>query len=206
MTGDTRNEIILFGKKEISAAFAGLIAVLVAIVLYHYVGPAAMIIIGGSGILSWFVWLKTTYHFPVDPNRVLPLYMLLLAAELLHMGEEFLTSFPDEFSKLTGAGMTQEIFVFWFVIVGTILALLSMIGIMHHNPLSNYFLWFVIIGPGFVNGIAHFIFPVLAGTFYFPGLVTVLLPVAVGIYLAIRIYRDVKHQKTKSVGFGVQYE
>lgn len=195
MTLNAREELILFREKKISGIFAGLIVVLVSSVLYYFVGVGAMFIIGGSGAIAWAVWLKTTYQHPVDPNRVLPLYLLLLAAELLHMGEEFLTSFPDEFSKLTGASMSQEIFVFWFVIVGTILALLSMIGIMYQNPISNYFLWFVIIGPGFVNGIAHFIFPLLAGSFYFPGLITVLLPVAVGIFLAVRIYKDVKLQK-----------
>lgn len=195
MTLNSREDLIIFGDKKISAIAAGLIVISVSSVLYFFIGIGAMLIIGGSGAIAWVVWLKTTYQHPVDPNRVLPLYLLLLAAELLHMGEEFLTSFPDEFSKLTGASMTQEIFIIWFVIVGTILALLSMIGIMHQNPLSNFFLWFVIIGPGFVNGIAHFIFPLLAGTFYFPGLITVLLPVAVGIYLAVRIYKDVKNQK-----------
>ena len=185
-----RTEIILFKRREYSAVAVAAVVLLANIGLYAYVGVAPMLIIGGSLLLAFFAWLFTTYQEPANPDRVLPLYLLLIAAELLHMAEEYVTSFPEEFSALTGAGMTQDIFVVVFVMGGVILALLSAIGVMYRNPLANFYLWFVIIGPGFVNGIAHVLFPIMAGTVYFPGLVTVFLPVVIGITLALQLYRD----------------
>lgn len=185
-----RTEMILFKRKEYSALVAGVIVILVVFGLYNYVGVAPMLIIGGSMVLAYVAWLLTTYKNPADPDRILPLYLLLIIAELIHMGEEYLTSFPKEFSALTGAEMTQDVFVVVFVIGGVSLALLGAVGILYKNPLSNFIMWFVIIGPGFINGIAHVIFPLMAGTIYFPGLATVVLPVAIGVVIAIRIIVD----------------
>lgn len=187
---DERREIGIFGRREYSVAVVALVVVLANVGLYTYVGLAPALIIGGSLVLALFAWLFTTYRQPADPDRVLPLYLLLIVAELLHMAEEYLTSFPEEFSALTGAHMTQDVFVVVFVMGGVVLALLAAVGVMYRNPLANYVLWFVIVGPGFVNGIAHLLFPLMAGTVYFPGLLTVALPVAIGIVLALRIYRD----------------
>ena len=58
---------------------------------------------------------------------------------------------------------------------------------IYKNTLSNYFVWFFAVGPGIVNGIAHFVFPIIAGAFYFPGLITVLLPFIVGILLIVKL-------------------
>src|SRR5215467_13646684 len=56
-------------------------------------------------------------------------------------------------------------------------------------------MWFFLIGPvGLVNTIAHFTFPFLAGTAYFPGLLTVILPTTFGTALALRIIRDGRQQ------------
>ncbi len=56
-------------------------------------------------------------------------------------------------------------------------------GLIYKNPVANFFVWFVVIGPGVANGIAHFVFPVLAGTLYFPGLITVVFPFVASILL-----------------------
>lgn len=119
------------------------------------------------------------------------------------MAEEYLTEFPREVSELTGATMSQDTFVVVFVICGTMLALISAIGLVYGNPIANYYLWFVIIGPGFVNGIAHVLFPIMAGQYYFPGLLTVIIPVAVGIILAVRIYRYTRNGNHRASPEGI---
>lgn len=186
-------ETVLFRRREYSAVFVTLVVLIAVWALYTTVGLVPTLIIGGSGILALVVWLGTTYRQPADPEQVLLLYLLLIAAELIHMAEEYLAAFPREVSELTGATMSQDMFVVTFVIGGTMLALISAIGLVYRNPIANYYLWFVIIGPGFVNGIAHVLFPIMAGQYYFPGLLTVMMPIAVGILLAVRIYRDARN-------------
>ena len=188
-------------RNELSIAAISLVLVGVTYWLYTRVGLVPTLIIGGSAWLALGAWLFTTYRHPVEPDRVLPLYLLLIAAELVHMAEEYLTGFPHKVSELTGATMSQDIFVVAFVMGGTILALMSAAGLFYGNPFANYYLWFVIIGPGFVNGIAHIVFPIMAGTLYFPGLATVALPVIIGIMLIVRIYRDTRSaQRTEQDG------
>jgi len=64
---------------------------------------------------------------------------------------------------------------------------LAGIGLIYKNPVANFIVWFVAIGPGVANGIAHFVFPVLAGTLYFPGLITVIFPFIASILLIYRL-------------------
>lgn len=189
-TAEPHREFILFGRREYSALIVAIIVGVTNWALYSSVGFAPMVIIGGSGVVALVVWLGTTYRHPVQYHRVLPLYLVLIAAELVHMAEEYVTGFPHSVSELTGATMTQGVFVVVFVIGGTALALLSAIGLMYRNPIANYVLWFVIIGPGFVNGIAHVLFPIMAGQYYFPGLATVTIPVVVGVVLGVKVYRE----------------
>ncbi len=163
------------------------IALIVASLIYFgltRVGPVATLIIGGSAALACVAWLLTTYKKPADPDAVLPLYLLVVAFELIHMSEEAMTDFAGEFGRLFGEDFS--IFAPMVLLFGGIWVLAGY-GLIHKNPVANFFVWFVAIGPGVVNGIAHFVFPVLAGTFYFPGLVTVIFPFVASILLIKRL-------------------
>jgi hypothetical protein len=50
-------------------------------------------------VVAYGVWLVTTYRRPADPSRVLPPFLLPIAAEMTHMGEEYLTDFPGEIRR-----------------------------------------------------------------------------------------------------------
>ena len=163
------------------------IALIVASLIYFgltLVGPVATLIIGGSATLAYFAWLFTTYKKPADPQAVLPLYLLVVAFELIHMSEESMTDFPGKFSSLFGENFS--IFAPMVLLFGGIWVLAGF-GLIYKNPVANFFVWFVAIGPGVANGIAHFIFPVLAGTLYFPGLITVIFPFIASILLIKRL-------------------
>ena len=67
------------------------------------VGLPFAVIVGGSGIVAFVVWLFTTYRYPVDGRRILPLYVLAVGMQYVHMTEEFLADFAGHFSALTGA-------------------------------------------------------------------------------------------------------
>ena len=172
-------------KKQIAPAIV--IAVIVASIIYFgltLVGPVATLIIGGSATLAFFAWLFTTFKKPADPQAILPLYLLVVAFELIHMSEESMTDFAGKFGNLFGENFS--IFAPMVLLFGGIWVLAAF-GLLYKNPVANFFVWFVAIGPGVANGIAHFIFPILAGSYYFPGLVTVIFPFVASILLIKRL-------------------
>jgi hypothetical protein len=70
------------------------------------------LIIGGSAVLAYGVWLATTYRRPADPSQVLTPFLLLIAAEMTHMGEEYLTDFPGQIRELFGAPVSFDLQTF----------------------------------------------------------------------------------------------
>lgn len=174
------------GSERLAAVVVALFVIAVIWVGFVNMGLAYAVIVGGSATLAYFAWLLTTYQKPVDPQKVLPLYLLLVATEMIHMTEEVVTGFAEDFSLLFHTAVTVKVFAASFLIVSAI-GILAAIGLIYKNPISNYFVWFFAVGPGIVNGIAHFVFPIIAGAFYFPGLITVLLPFIVGILLIVKL-------------------
>ncbi len=160
-----------------------IIGLIVAALIYFgltLVGPIATLIIGGSATLAYVAWLFTTYRKPADPRTILPLYLLVVAFELIHMSEESITDFPGAFGRLFGEDFS--VFGPMVLLFGGIWVLAGF-GLIYRNPVANFFVWFVAIAPGVANGVAHFVFPVLAGTLYFPGLITVIFPFVASILL-----------------------
>jgi hypothetical protein len=155
------------------------------------IGLGFTIIVGGSAIVAYFVWLLTTYRYPVDGRKILPLYLVAIGMQFIHLTEEYVADIPDNFSALTGSHFSPNAFVLIAVLAGGIAYLFAGFGLIHHHPVANYLLWFFLIGPvGLVNTIAHFTFPFLAGSAYFPGLLTVILPTTFGTALAVRVIQD----------------
>lgn len=74
------------------------------------------------------------------------------------------------------------------------LAILSAVGLSSRHPLAQqfagYVVWFYVIGPGMVNFVAHVTFPILLGSWYFSGLVTVILPTVAGIVTLVRLVQS----------------
>jgi hypothetical protein len=175
------------------------IVTLAVTLLVTFIGVPFAIIVGGSAIVAAFVWLFTTYRYPVDPRRTLPLFVLAVGMQFVHMTEEFIADFPGHFSATTGAHFTSYAFIIIAVLGGGMAYAFAGYGLTRRNPFANYVLWFFLIGPaGLVNSVAHVALPVLAGQPYFPGLITVILPTAFGTALAIRILRDVRHHSRRA--------
>ena len=156
--------------------------------MFIRIGFAPLLIIGGSATIAYFVWLATTYKRPANPQTILPLYLAAVAAQMIHMVEEYATDFPGEFSRLFHLNLfNRDFFVITFMGAFGALWLLTALGLLYRNPIANFMLWFFLIGPGLVNSVAHFSFPFLSGHLhYFPGLATVLLPTIFTI-LVIRV-------------------
>ena len=138
-------------------------------------------------------------RYPVDARRTLPLFVLAVGMQFVHMTEEVVADFPGHFSAVTGADFTFDKFVYVALLGGGMAYAFAGYGLTRRNPVANYVLWFFLIGPaGLVNSIAHVTLPVLTHSTYFPGLLTVVLPTAFGTALALRVLADVRAQSHRS--------
>lgn len=170
-----------------------IVAAVIATIVYTgatAVGNAPVIIIGGSAVIAYVIWLLTTYRQPADASQVLPFYLVAVGAQLVHETEEYLAGFPSQFSMLFHIPVfTDRFFVITFLLVFSIIWVLAGVGLLYKNPIANFLVWFFVIGPGLVNGIAHFVFPFLAHRLYFPGIITVLLPTTASILVIWQLLR-----------------
>jgi hypothetical protein len=175
-------------KKIMPAVVVG--AIVIALLIYGpgFLGPVGTLIMGSSAVLAYFAWLFTTFKTPADPQAILPLYLLVVGTELIHMSEEAIADFPGRFGRLFDTDIS---FFAPLVLLAGGIWVIAGVGLIYKNPVANFFVWFVAIGPGIINGIAHVTFPFLAGTLYFPGLITVIFPFAASVLL-IRLLLQVK--------------
>jgi hypothetical protein len=88
-----------FGRAIVPVAVALIIAVVIVLGARR-LGVATMVIIGGSAVIAYFVWLATAWRRPVDPSRILSPYLVLIAMELIHMAEEQVSDFPSSLRQI----------------------------------------------------------------------------------------------------------
>ena len=178
-----------------------LVILTLSTIMFIRIGFAPVLIIGGSATVAYFVWLATTYKRPVNPQTILPLYLAAVAAQMIHMVEEYATDFPGEFSSLFHLNLfNRDFFAITFMGIFGALWLLTALGLLYRNPIANFMLWFFLIGPGLVNSVAHFSFPFFSGHFhYFPGLVTVLLPTIFTILVIRVLLREDNQFKSEQI-------
>jgi hypothetical protein len=156
----------------------------------------ALLILSVAAVVAYAAWLATTYRYPVRSRRVIAVYLLAVAFQLVHMAEEYLGDFPHEFVALFNSPRpwTMRAFLLTFVFGFGALWVLAAAGALYQLRIANYMLWFYALGAGLINAISHFVFPVLKGG-YFPGLYTAaghLLLSALTIYLLIAEARTQK--------------
>jgi hypothetical protein len=180
------------GRAVVPVALALIIAGVIVLGARR-LGVATMVIIGGSAVIAYFVWLATAWRRPVDPSRVLSPYLVLIAMELIHMGEEQVSDFPSSLRQIFDIPPTFDLLTHALVLMGGVnaLAILAAVGLRSRHRVaqqfSGYMVWFYVVGPGVVNAVAHVTFPFLVGRLYFSGLVTVILPTVAGVVTLVRL-------------------
>lgn len=180
----------------IAPTTVAMIVVLATIAGSHRLGVATMVIIGGSAIVAFFVWLTTAWQRPIDPAIVTRPYLVLIAMELIHMSEEQITNFPGSLRLIFQIPATFNLFTHAALLMGGInaLAILAAVGLSSRHPLTRqfagYMVWFYVIGPGLVNFVAHVTFPFILGSWYFSGLITVPLPTVAGLVTLVRLFQS----------------
>ena len=134
--------------------------VVTMIIGYRNIGLPPVIIVGGSGIVGLIMWYKTYLKHPLDPQIILPPFLLTVAALEVHMIEEYLTRFGPAMSRLFDISWTERSFLLVFAFVGPALYALTALGLYYRIPLAGFLAWFIFIGPGLAE-FTHFIFPLL---------------------------------------------
>ena len=200
MTSDTADRVIppvILPVTIISLIFVGLIQLPIQ----------GVVILGGAAIAAYIAWLLTTYKNPVQSRRVIHIYLLAVALQTIHLGEEYLGGFGPRITDLFNSDIfwSQSKFLVPFVFVGVPLWILAALAMSYKipivNALGNYMAWFYALGAGLINAIAHFIFPILSGG-YFPGLYTAPLHLIMSLILirALLVENKVVRQRQSGTG------
>jgi len=127
---------------------------------YMKIGLPPVVIVGGSGVVGMVMWYRTYLRKPLDPQIILPLFLITVAALEIHMIEEYLTSFGPAMSRLFDISWSERSFLLVFAFIGPILYTLTALGLYYRIPFAGFLAWFIFIGPG-VAEFTHFIFPLL---------------------------------------------
>lgn len=146
---------------DVISVVVAIVFVLVAMTAgYRAIGLPPVIIVGGSGVIALVMWFRTYLRKPLDPQIILPIFLLTVAALEIHMMEEYLTGFGPAMSRLFDISWSERSFLLIFAFIGPTLYSLTALGLYYRIPLAGFFAWFIFIGPG-VAEFTHFIFPIL---------------------------------------------
>ncbi len=146
--------------QSINLIIASAFIVATMIMGYRNIGVPPVIIVGGSGIVGLIMWYKTYLKRPLDPQIILPPFLLTVAGLEVHMIEEYLTRFGPAMSRLFNISWTEKSFLLVFAFIGPALYALTALGLYYRIPLAGFLAWFIFIGPGLAE-FTHFIFPLL---------------------------------------------
>jgi len=199
-------------------AALGALVVACATFVYFGLGWVPVIIVGGPGLLAVLFWYRTYLTRPTDPAIIVPLFLITAAGFELHLVEEYLGHYAPAISRLFNIGWTDQSFVVICFLLAAALCLVS-IGLYRRNPMAGFvaslflftrlaelaILIFPLLHPALQPEIVHSISQAVAsgtyvagmpnhywrttGSYYFPGMYTVVLPILPAIYALHRIWR-----------------
>jgi hypothetical protein len=126
-----------------------------------------------ASVLGWCGWISFSYVRPVKSRKVIAVYLCAVGFQLIHMAEEYTGGFPHEIVELFDSprDWPEREFLLVFVFGFGALYCFAGAGALYQIRVANFFLWWYALGAGLLNGISHFVFPIIKGG-YFPGLYT----------------------------------
>ena len=106
-------------RAQVLSVIAAVLFVTVAMAVgYRRIGLPPVVIVGGSSLVALVLWIKTYLRRPLDPEIILPGFLLTVAALEVHMVEEYLTGFGPAMSRLFDISWTEQSFLMVFAFVG----------------------------------------------------------------------------------------
>lgn len=89
-----------------------LFIVVYAVIFYNQSGLRPTLIVCGSMMVGFVLWMKTTFRTPIDSEKVIPIYLMTLTLFFVYIAEEFITDFPGAINSVFGSSWTMGNFVF----------------------------------------------------------------------------------------------
>jgi hypothetical protein len=160
-------------------------------------------VIGFTGILfsaafigGFILWILTTYRYPVDINKFIIPYLVMIVFFVIHVTEERLAHIETELSRMAGTEISKDQFLNIATTAGPIVWLLGAIMSLKRWPFGYFLASTFLFGMMFAE-LSHFINPFMEdGTFHYTaGMYTALLPVIAGWYTFRIIKADITEQK-----------
>jgi uncharacterized protein with HXXEE motif len=150
-----------------------------------WMGRAAALL-GAALVVAYLFWSANRWQ--KDPTAVLPIYLIAVAVQCLHLGEEYLTGFQRRFPILVGYEWSDARFV-TFNLIWLAVFVLAALGAYRHVPLAYLVILFFALGAGVANGAGHLLLMTTQGG-YFPGGITAPLCLLLGILLLRRLFGE----------------
>src|SRR2546427_12413900 len=136
-------------RVQVLSVIAAVLFVTVAMATgYRRIGLPPVVIVGGSSLVALVMCIKTYLRRPLDPEIILPGFLLTVAALEVHMIEEYVTGLGPAMSRLFDISCTERSFLMVFSFVGPTLYALTALGLYDRAPLAGFVAWFIFIGPG----------------------------------------------------------
>ncbi len=165
-----------------------------ATIFYLQSGPVPPLIVCGAMIGGLVIWLRTSFHHPVDPKKILPVYLLTTALFSIHILEEYWNDFSGRISSALHINWSEHDFILLICLGGPLIWILSAAAIYFRNPFGNFIACFVFFGMIVGEPTHMLVFPLVEGGryHYFPGMWTSLfpmIPAIYGLFIIITEYR-----------------
>jgi hypothetical protein len=160
-------------------------------------GVMPTVIVCGSMTAGLIGWSMTSIHKPIDPRKILGIYLLTAAMLYLHITEEMFFDFGPRIAGIANSSWTQSEFIVEFVFVLPVFWILGALGLYFRHPLGSFMAWFIFVGM-FLGEPTHLlVFPVAEGGryHYFPGMWTALLPMVMGFWGLHVILKDWRERR-----------
>ncbi len=170
----------------------GLFVATAALLHLKFMGSAIMGLNLGL-IIAYFVWVFSTNEPTSAPRKLAHLYLAGIVVQCLHATEEYLMDFHVLFPGLFGYRWTGRLFIV-FNLSWLLLFVWSYWGVRRKIRLAYLVVWFFALVGGIGNGIVHPVLSILEGG-YFPGLITSVAGLVLGILLVKELSRTSKVRK-----------
>ncbi|MHA2278942.1 MAG: HXXEE domain-containing protein [Candidatus Kariarchaeaceae archaeon] len=173
--------------------FIPLMIVITLITIFIFISlTLTTVIVFIPGIIITFVfYLKTFYKKTPGPDRILPLYLLLLGIQFIHFTEEYLTDFYIEVPRILGQdAYPLDYWIIFNMVAYFIFIIGGIILFKQIKELTIIPLFFILIGV-LLNSIGHIILSIYVGG-YFSGLYTALIYAIVGPILIKRVLDETR--------------
>src|SRR5438093_12310380 len=99
-------------RAQVLSVLAAVLFVTVAMTAgYRRIGLPPVVIVGGSSLVALVLWIEAYLRRPLDPEIILPGFLLTVAALEVHMIEEYLTGFGPAMTRLFDISWTERSFM-----------------------------------------------------------------------------------------------